>query len=838
MATNWNPSSPEAIGPEWLPTELGARVINSNAKAAAMQLRSTVAGTIDKAWLYLEPIVRPQNSRWWLEVYEAGTEAPGLVGTQTYLPNAVDTNVGNAWKNQAGTTLATANVAAAIADASGFDASDYAQYTGTYQAAGGLFLEFGSAAWAANRRVVGGRLNIWANRADATGRVQVYYRPPGGGNYALGEITVDSEIRQFSIPIPEANPATGLPWTQSDIALLDSTASIRLKPVGIGKHKPLRVYTVQMELDYVTEERLAVGIGAPVSGTPVTDFVFSNPNSGADNWAKAINKTYTFLLRRLPRWSGVGSSTDLDSAVLNGGSVGWRYLAESTFVTEVREREPGLPDPYMASYQPILNADGTVSTMGDPGVRGYAIYLATTAPAESVDGQPYAKFENLNIYTEGATIVGGGQEFTPPGAATYTELSFILAPMVLTDLNTGAGRGATDDEILAMAPLTVKVKRRSTDAVLATMTLDPEDVLAGTETPALTFDSYASVDRAFLMELDTSIAAPSAQIYFEITSAQPFPLVAGESTWYVVGIEGGAASITPSLSTFGGSTDSAVGTNGTTVSVEHTSVDLLSSIVQQPAAPGDFAATVAQQELITDTQADTPDWLFRTLDYVSCTWDPTSLGADFVAYEVQRFYADRDEWHRLAFITDEDVQEFRDYEGRRNGEATYRVRVHASWHVASEWSAEDSATPTMTECGLLLVANEDPTINQGYVDIGRDRTYNFLSADERQTHILNGRDYHVVTSPLEYRGDKFERTLALWAGSVPVNAGRDLLDRIEAVNSAATSYIAVLDETGRVWYADVIVKSGTKSGKKVHEADIEVIEVTGVPAVIDVSSTP
>jgi uncharacterized delta-60 repeat protein len=36
-----------------------------------------------------------------------------------------------------------------------------------------------------------------------------------------------------------------------------------------------------------------------------------------------------------------------------------------------------------------LNADGTVSSMGDAGVRGYGLYLTTTGSVTSADGQPY-----------------------------------------------------------------------------------------------------------------------------------------------------------------------------------------------------------------------------------------------------------------------------------------------------------------------------------------------------------------------------------------------------------------------------------------------------------------
>jgi hypothetical protein len=384
-----------------------------------------------------------------------------------------------------------------------------------------------------------------------------------------------------------------------------------------------------------------------------------------------------------------------------------------------------------------------------------------------------------------------------------------------------------------MADITVKIKLDSTDATIGTpVTLTAAEVLAS---PSFQTNADGGRRTVYLVELDlVGATLTAAKHYVEFTTNQPVATTTGDTYWVVLGASMTAGD--PDSAGFGGVTYTAANTDESDVILRTEGDDLALTVGQRPDAPTDFTATIANQVLITDNQANTPDWLIRDLEYVSLTWTVTTLSADFVRYEIERTQDAGTTWETIFSITDEAVDEARDYEGLRNVEASYRMRVVASWHIASVWTAEVAVTPAMTDCALLFTSNEDPTINQGYVDIGGSRTWKFLTGEEKETHILVGRSYQVVTGPLEYRGDQFEVTLAVWAGSVPVDTGRAMFDLVESLNSVATSYICVLDEAGRRWLGDVTVTEGDRRGSKTHEAKARVIEITDTPSLVDIEN--
>lgn len=826
MAVDWNPNSPGIDGLEWLPSNAGVRVINGPSKTTAFKFRSTAAETLK--WLHIySPLVntiKPRSGSWLIEIFASGNEIPGAVSTLTTRPSA--TNLGTSeWEASAGTHHS-------CVDEATLDVQDYVQYVGTYQQKQRIAFTYGSGlgSWPANRRIVGGRIVVVANRSEASGRLICGITGTSKGNYGFADITIDTEIREYQVPFPEINPSTGYPWTESDV---DSGLAlgdwIFWKPVGIGKHKPLRIYQTYLELDYVTENRVAVGLLDPTINT--FDFVSGSllhPNTGADNWSKANNTTYTIVIRRIPRWVNLDGATELDTKILESGAIGWGYTTEAELPIGIN-REPWIPDPYMESFAPTINSDGTIAVMGPAGNRVYGFELANASNVESVDSTGYYAIhsENGGIHS---TTVGLGQEFTPDATDTYDLVRVVLTPFTLQDDLLGWDDVTNPDDL---ADINVKIKRRSDDVQMGSTTVvTAAEVFASPSSlwsPRPTTDRYERTVTAYIVDVEISGATLTSGVeyYVELTSANTSPTAAGESGW-----AWGTVVTSAPTSSFGGSTNVAVTTNGTTVSVTNSGYDRLFTIAARPDAPIGFTGSIDTQTLFVDTQGTTPDWLIDTLEFASFEWTPTSLADDFSYYEIQRSNDAGVTWESIARITDELVDDFEDYEGKRNAEAVYRMRVVSTWYTPSAWTSEVELTPTMTDCGLLFVSNEDPNINQGYVDIGGERRWNFLSSDERETHILVGRSYQVVTAPLENRGDRFEVELVLWAGSTPALVGRDHFDQIEALNRTALSYVCVLDESGRRWYADVSVTEGGRSGK-VHTASATIIEVTDTSSLTD-----
>lgn len=824
--TDWNPNVDDVLGLEWVPGEIGSRVINGSSKCAALTFLSTVAeDPVDFLWLGLFDRLQVNKGTFWVDIFEEGEEIPGPVSTFTARPNGCAANAADAWKDAGGTPFAVggAGLGTDIGEAA-LDVSDFAQYTGTYQNQSPLRIELLTNTFPGGRRVVGGRVIIVANRQDATGKLAVYIHGEAQNqNYALGEITVDTEVREFSIPFPEIAP-WGDNWFESYIEDFDLHApgsdgyTIRIKPVGVGKNKPLRVYQMYVEIDYVTEHRAAYGIADFtlrendwVPFTPVDPLTFAN-------WSKLADTSYTMLLRRLPKWTDLGSSTNIDAGVSEGGSVSWRYLAETPQIAAYLGREPWLPDQGMASYSPTLNSDGTVALMGEPGIRGYSFYMnAPSTP--SVDGQPYI-YHWVNTSSEDESR----QYLTTTSGGTFDSVRLVLGPR--------------DD---AVDDVEIRVHRASDDVQFgSTITLTVDDLrangveVATPEQHKLIGNPGGVTHYLIELEFDTSPTLAGATQYY-VTVEGP----AGDTTsWESLVLSANDYSnlVYPGEPTFGGSTDMANMTQSGTAGVDI--VDLPVTLIDPPAAVSGFMASIGTQTVITDQQCTTADWLVRDLEFAYLSWNTTILGDDFVAYEIQRTQDGGTTWENIFYITDEDASVAQDYEALRNVQATYRIRVMASWYTASPWSDEDSVTPVMDDCALLFVSNEFPEINQGYVDIGGSRSYKFLTADEKETHILVGRAYQVVTGPLEYRGDQFEADVVVWAGSVPDDTGRAQFDLIESLNTVATSYVCVLDETGRRWLADVAITDGDRQGSKTHTAKIKVIELTDEPSLVNAVPLP
>lgn len=846
MATDWNPNSPDVIGLEWFPVVQGERVLNANGKSAALRIRSTATETIEQAWIPT-PVDMQQKvgkGRWLMEVYEEGDELPGRVRTATYYPNNVTANADDAWKDQDAdpipvdehTPSDTEDALHGSISEVDYSAATYIQYTGTYQQRSVLRVCFdtthsqydpiGDAAWASGRRVVGGRLVVIANRSEGAGRLLFTYRPPPPhANFALGAVTLDEEFRTYEIPWPELNPATGLPWTKDDIDDLDTGgASIRVKPISIGKHKPARIYQMYLELDYVTENRVAVGI-VDVDRENISSAVLSHPTTGADGWSKANGTTYTFLVRRTPKWSPVDSSTDLDAFVLNGGSMGWRFLEESVPVGTALGRDAGFPDPYMESYSPILNGDGTIAAMGESGTRGYGLVLTTAEygsgqePGDSlsVDGQGYF---GLWVRGHGSDYPEGdaGQYLTFSAGGVYDALRFVgnaadLGDDVLEVTITKVG-GAELTQFTLTADELAEIGEPLTGTALT------DDVYGGSQdaTPEwMVFTHYFASPLTFA-------AASQYAVGLRTQDSGTFNFLSASGTIETGG--GFRDNLDYGDATFGGETDYD--------EEDDPSGDVLVQVLNAPAAPTMFTVSTGTHDVMGTEPTNTPDWLIRTVEYAQMTWDGTELADSFLAYEIERSEDAGVTWNRIFRITDESVTEARDYESPRNTEVLYRMRVVSSIHVASSWTDEESFTAALDDCALLFVSNEDPTLNLGYVDTGGSRTYTFLGSDEREYHVLQGLDYQVVTAPLEYRGDRFDANLAVWAGVEHPNVGRAMFDPLVALMNAPLSYVCVMDETGRRWFADVVVKEGQRTGNKVHEAPVTVTELTATPSVVDV----
>jgi hypothetical protein len=766
---------------------------------AAVDFASTTTETIDSVTL---PIgMTGDEARLQLEIYEQGDTVPGAVSTQIYRPNADLSNQDNTWVNQA---LATTNLYQSIDEATAND-SNWVGYLGPQNPGKQYTFNVGSAAWAAGQRVVGGFVRIRANRQDTTGRLRVSYYD-GSDAYSLGTITVPESKQNLNVPWPETNPATGFPWTRAQIQALDSTAGIRLTPVNVNKQKPLRVYQAYLSLDYVTEERVAVAVTDLDPRAPAVSagFVLRNPNTGADNWSKAAAQSYTILLRRT---GGFGQGA-------------WRFLTETADMSEALLR----PDQNVAlpveSYQPLLDAQGMVSVVGDqiPG-RAQTFYMQRTDAAYSVDGQPYDRVE---VAVLNSALIGYGQTFTPATSGDYPLLRFTAS---------------TTDEELPSSPITdlstlpdleIRVKNATTDVqVGSTYTLAGED-LADFPTVGMITDSYSRTAYAVAVELTGITLVASTQYYIEFG-----PVTPTDSFWTIVQATGDSFG---SVSTYGGAVDTRVTTDGSTITSAETDLDLTATLSIAPTAPTNLAAT-------TDTIPNDPDLdgvacTIENIDVIDLTWDATALGADFGRYDVERS-DDAAGYLPIYEGTEEAAEACTDYESLRGEEATYRMRVvrGGDW-VPSAYSTTDTATANPEGSEVVFAANwlgDALAVNRG-------PEVEWPQPNNDRVLQLAGRDYQLLFQEVENRGDGgadgWDIPVTVFYGQPdnpqPTPDGRAAFAPLIDFLRTYTPYLSVLFADGGRWYGRATLSpasiSNSPDAAGNYSATIAVVVTQAVPS--------
>jgi hypothetical protein len=228
-----------------------------------------------------------------------------------------------------------------------------------------------------------------------------------------------------------------------------------------------------------------------------------------------------------------------------------------------------------------------------------------------------------------------------------------------------------------------------------------------------------------------------------------------------------------------------------------------------------------------------------TIHYAHITWCP-STDPDFAAYLIEREDDVTEGYRTIARVTSEAVTGFNDYEGRRNIEANYRMRVERSDGATSVYTDVETADPEFTQCGYQLTSNEDPSLNLEYMDTP-DRVYDFQ--DPVQEWELFDRDFAVMFRQTEDRGVVFVINFWLYMDGTPVaNNVPDNLRGFQAFTALKTlvradlSYVCVLDEDGNKWFA-ALRMDGQKATRKEpggkYLFPIRVRQVTTTPTTPD-----
>jgi hypothetical protein len=205
---------------------------------------------------------------------------------------------------------------------------------------------------------------------------------------------------------------------------------------------------------------------------------------------------------------------------------------------------------------------------------------------------------------------------------------------------------------------------------------------------------------------------------------------------------------------------------------------------------------------------------------------PTSLGARFGRYEIERSRADQP-WQRIAELTSEARSVFDDLEGGWGVESLYRLRVMRSDGAVSLWTNTASITPRAVSGRWGFVSNEFPPLAKTY---HVQEPSNFKILDNQVVVELYGRDGAVSFRGLEDRLDEF--TVEVWVENDLV--GRAAFEEIKTLIRTPLSYVCVLDPDGWRWFGALALGDATQEWKDGFAfISVTVRELTRTPSTPD-----
>lgn len=463
----------------------------------------------------------------------------------------------------------------------------------------------------------------------------------------------------------------------------------------------------------------------------------------------------------------------------------------------------------MYSYRPVLqDAAGALLDLPTPFADVTAVLTTALHDYAAADG-PIAEYSQP--YAERVARVidstrNGRQELTLP-AETYLVIRFLVAGQV----------AEPDGEV------TLRLRRTSDDVqVGGDVIFDASDLQAIIPPGGAT--ASKTTPQVLVLPIPSPAANSAAQHYVEITADST---VGSGFVFYVfdtMGVSGD--SIAADTITFAGGVDGWTDTE-TGELLRRTAMLVLQT---QPAPPTGVAAALAGTHVVVQ-------------------WDPTSVGADHDATELWRNWGNG--WEQIADLRDEAETSYSDFESPRGVPTIYRVRTRRLDGSVSDFSAETGAvaTPGAETCGQptwRFVSNEiDASFHFAAQNLeDADEWRRAANDDEPVVLEFDGRDGAVAFRSIEDPLDEADLVATMWwhenlVQDSPLQAppapGRAAFDALVALSRASISYVCILDDEGRRWFAAITVRvmrrereGSSRPGE--YAAEIHYRELTRTPS--------
>lgn len=226
---------------------------------------------------------------------------------------------------------------------------------------------------------------------------------------------------------------------------------------------------------------------------------------------------------------------------------------------------------------------------------------------------------------------------------------------------------------------------------------------------------------------------------------------------------------------------------------------------------------------------------------------------NFGHYELQRFDPIGLVWETIMLTTSPAVTGFNDYEARVGVASQYQIRQTNALDFAGGWSITGTGTitepgVTMPSCGtnrrgvLIFTSNEvqDGSSNLAYAmtwDNDVVESFSFPEVNQFEVQSYLDRDYQVAFHGTERGGEQFTRRILL--ANATVSVPRLNKGPVKSIGDLAwrdLAYVCVRDDIGDRWYATIVIPSSeVRRNRRLHNAELSVIEVTDTPSEVDVT---
>lgn len=445
---DWTPSSPDIRGTEWQPTSAARRRLTSPLQALAMRVRPG-AITPGRLHVHVEPTGDPGIA---VEIVSSLTPT---VTREAHLPGTDTAAVNTGWQDAAAGTANYSDVDAPT------DATEYATNTSAIGRSGQLQLMFrGNSTALTSKRInavtIEATVLVRAGLAsDSTVRVDGGFDIDGTRYWSGGQSAPRNGRPTTLTWTHTTNPATGLPWTLTDVNdLVATTASdefgIRVR--GRVAATGIRVLGLRVLVDAATENRFGYYYSTT---TPPAGWNELALTAGA---ALSANTWYHVTVAPLRDTGSLTVPTVAHPGVVAAASAS-ASVGEHRRTAAVTLAAPA--------------GTGTAAAVR-PGEL-IPVLIDTTAPAINGQSVPWVDLEWVPVNAAAAYGANFGQQITTAATTTYGGLAVPVA--------------WEDPTRRPRQPLKITVRTGTlTDSggvLVGTAVLDPDDVADGTPRVAL-----------------------------------------------------------------------------------------------------------------------------------------------------------------------------------------------------------------------------------------------------------------------------------------------------------------------------------------------------------------